>query len=134
MARWLQKPIDEVKRVLSLHDRESSADAQNDAESERPLLEKLVAGNVRTPETSFQRAELQSSLDCWLKELTAKQRDVLCRRFGLKGYNSDTLENVGFEIGLTRERVRQIQIEALKQLKQIMRRGGVVRELILDIA
>jgi RNA polymerase nonessential primary-like sigma factor len=93
-----------------------------------------VAGNVRTPETSFQRAELQSSLDCWLKELTAKQRDVLCRRFGLKGYNSDTLENVGFEIGLTRERVRQIQIEALKQLKQIMRRGGVVRELILDIA
>lgn len=108
IARWLQKSTDEVKRVLSLHDKESSTDAPPTAESERPLLEKLVAGNVRNPEMSFQRAELQSSLDCWMKELTAKQRDVLYRRFGLKGYNSDTLENVGFEIGLTRERVRQI--------------------------
>jgi RNA polymerase nonessential primary-like sigma factor len=53
IARWLQKPIDEVKRVLSLHDKESSTDAPPTAESERPLLEKLVAGNVRNPENKL---------------------------------------------------------------------------------
>jgi len=57
---------------------------------------------------------------------------VLSRRFGLNGYDSDTLENVGREIGLTRERVRQIQIEALKRLKIIMGREGVSRDVICD--
>ena len=56
-----------------------------------------------------------------LQELQEKQREVLCRRFGLMGYERETLEEVGQAVGLTRERVRQIQMNALKALREIMK-------------
>jgi RNA polymerase nonessential primary-like sigma factor len=59
-----------------------------------------------------------------LGQLTEKQRSVLEHRFGLYGREIATLEQVGKEIGVTRERVRQIQIEALRRLRQIMERDG----------
>lgn len=52
---------------------------------------------------------MKQSIVKWLFELNAKQREVLARRFGLLGYEAATLEDVGREIGLTRERVRQIR-------------------------
>ena len=61
----------------------------------------------------------------WLEELNAKQREVLARRFGLLGYEPSTLEDVGKEIGLTRERVRQIQVEALRRLKEVLTHQGL---------
>ncbi|MDZ4263127.1 MAG: sigma factor-like helix-turn-helix DNA-binding protein, partial [Pseudomonadota bacterium] len=73
----------------------------------------------------LQDADLTTSLDHWLDELTEKQREVLARRFGLRGYEVSTLEEVGLEIGLTRERVRQIQVEALKRLRDIMEKQGL---------
>ena len=56
----------------------------------------------------------------WLSQLSEKQREVVIRRFGLRGHEMSTLEEVGTEIGLTRERVRQIQVEALKRLREIL--------------
>jgi len=50
---------------------------------------------------------------------------VLSRRFGLRGYPISTLEEVGQEIGLTRERVRQIQVEALRRLREILEKEGL---------
>lgn len=58
---------------------------------------------------------MKQSIVKWLFELNAKQREVLARRFGLLGYEAATLEDVGREIGLTRERVRQIQVEGLRR-------------------
>ncbi|GLG61131.1 hypothetical protein SGP16001_16510 [Shigella flexneri] len=60
-----------------------------------------------------------------VKELNAKQREVLARRFGLLGYEAATLEDVGREIGLTRERVRQIQVEGLRRLREILQTQGL---------
>ena len=67
-----------------------------------------------------------------LDELSEKQREVISRRFGLRGFEPTTLEAVGQEIGLTRERVRQIQVEALRRLRQIMMRHGVGSETLHD--
>jgi len=66
----------------------------------------------------------------WLQELNPKQREVLARRFGLMGYEPSTLEDVGAEIGLTRERVRQIQVEALRRLKDMLGNQGLSLEAI----
>ena len=74
--------------------------------------------------------DMKHNIVDWLNELNAKQREVLARRFGLLGYEAATLENVGSEIGLTRERVRQIQVEALKRLKEILRHEGLSLEAI----
>ena len=59
------------------------------------------------------------------KVMEAKQREVLARRFGLLGYEAATLEDVGREIGLTRERVRQIQVEGLRRLREILQTQGL---------
>ena len=66
----------------------------------------------------------------WLQQLPKKQQEIICRRFRLRGFDADTLENVGVEVGLTRERVRQIQIAALQLLMILIRREGLNRELL----
>jgi RNA polymerase nonessential primary-like sigma factor len=71
-----------------------------------------------------------SHLELWLDKLTHKQSDIIARRFGLRGFESSTLEDVGREIGLTRERVRQIQIEALKKLRKMIEQEGLNLETI----
>ena len=67
---------------------------------------------------------------CEELELTEKQCEVVSRRFGLRGYETSTLEEGGREIGLTRERVRQIQVEALKRLRVIMETQGLSSDSI----
>ena len=68
---------------------------------------------------------MRTSIGVWLDELSDKQREVIARRFGLRGYEASTLEEVGREIGLTRERVRQIQVEALRRLREILEHQGL---------
>ena len=77
------------------------------------------------PEMCIQDDDIKDNIVHWLEELNAKQREVLARRFGLLGYEPSTLEDVGKEIGLTRERVRQIQVEALRRLKEILMHQGL---------
>ncbi len=63
--------------------------------------------------------------------LPDKHAEVLSRRFGLRNYEMSTLEQVGSEIGLTRERVRQIQVEALRKLREIVEKNGLTSEDLL---
>ena len=71
-------------------------------------------------------------MENWLKELTTNQREVIARRYGLLGCDRMTLEEVGEVIGLTRERVRQIQVEGLKALRKIMEDQGFSASLLYD--
>ena len=63
-----------------------------------------------------------------LDRLTDNQQEVIARRFGLRGYEKATLEEVGKEINLTRERVRQIQVEGLKALRVLLEGVGLTQE------
>ena len=78
-------------------------------DSDKTLLDTLTDDRPTDPCELLQDDDLSQSIDQWLGELTDKQREVVVRRFGLRGHESSTLEDVGLEIGLTRERVRQIQ-------------------------
>ncbi|MFT7131455.1 MAG: RNA polymerase nonessential primary-like sigma factor, partial [Cyclobacteriaceae bacterium] len=84
------------------------------------------------PAEQLQDSDLRENIDHWLSELTEKQREVISRRFGLRGYETSTLEEVGLEIGLTRERVRQIQVEALKRLRETMESQGLSVDAIFQ--
>jgi RNA polymerase nonessential primary-like sigma factor len=72
------------------------------------------------------------SMEQWLGRLSAKHRDVLQRRFGLNGHQGATLEEVGNQVGLTRERVRQLQLEALEKLRRMMEREGLTLDCFRD--
>ncbi|WP_425915849.1 RNA polymerase sigma factor RpoS [Pseudomonas sp. GWSMS-1] len=125
IANLLEKPVGEVKRMLGLNERVSSVDVSLGQDSDKTLLDTLTDDRPTDPCELLQVEDLSQSIDQWLSDLTDKQREVVIRRFGLRGHESCTLEEVGQEIGLTRERVRQIQVEALKRLREILEKNGL---------
>lgn len=125
IAALLEKPVEDVERMLSLNERVTSMDAPIGPTSDKTLVDTVADIHVCDPVQLLEDTDLNLSLDHWLDELTEKQREVLARRFGLRGHEANTLEEVGKEIGLTRERVRQIQVEALRRLRDILERQGL---------
>ena len=121
----LDRPVEDVTRMLRLNERISSVDTPIGGDSDKALLDVIADENDGGPERRLQDADIQESIVQWLGELTPKHREVLARRFGLLGYEPSTLEDVGREIGLTRERVRQIQVEALRRLRDMLGSQGL---------
>lgn len=131
IAQLLDKPLKDVERILKLKDRVSSVDVQIGDDNERSLLDIIPDEAGLDPENFLQDENIAKHIDEWLDDLDEKQREVVLRRFGLRNYNRGTLEEVGVELGVTRERVRQIQMDALKRLRRIMETKGFSRENIL---
>ncbi|KMJ45854.1 RNA polymerase sigma factor RpoS [Xenorhabdus khoisanae] len=125
IAEKLDKPVEDVSRMMRLNERITSVDTPISGDSDKALLDILSDENDSGPETTIQDDDMKQSIVKWLFELNAKQREVLARRFGLLGYEAETLEDVGREIGLTRERVRQIQVEGLRRLRDILHTQGL---------
>lgn len=134
IAELLDRPVADVKRMLGLNERVASLDVNLGPDSDRTLLETLPDDLAADPLDQLQNQNLNNSIDAWLGELSDKQREVVTRRFGLRGHESSTLEQVGREIGLTRERVRQIQVEALKRLRDIFEQHGLTGESLFSDA
>lgn len=125
IAEMVDKPIEEVKRMLALNERIASVDSPMGFDDNKPLLETIADEGSIDPEAFLADANLRQRLEEWLSELSENQREVVARRFGLCGHERSTLEQVGEAIGLTRERVRQIQVEGLKALRKILERHGL---------
>lgn len=132
IALLLEKPVTEVKRMLGLNERVTSVDVTLAPDSDKTLLDTLTDEHPTDPCELLQDEDLSQSIDQWLSDLTEKQREVVIRRFGLRGHESCTLEEVGREIGLTRERVRQIQVEALKRLREILESNGLSSDALFQ--
>ncbi len=124
VANLLDRPIEEVKSMLGLNERMASVDAPIDDDPDRSLLDAIADDRNPDPERVLQREDLQALIQQWLDDLNDKQREVVERRFGLNGREIATLEEVGADIGVTRERVRQIQVEALKRLRVLLEKAG----------
>jgi RNA polymerase nonessential primary-like sigma factor len=124
IALQMGKPISEVKRMLGLNERVTSVDTPIGKDEDRSLLDAIPDDNNPDPSQLIQDEDLNEKLEFWLTQLNDKQRVVVERRFGLNGRDRATLEQVGNEIGVTRERVRQIQIDALRRLRKILESQG----------
>ncbi len=130
IAKETGEPVASVQKMLKLNERISSVDSPVAGDSAKAMLDMLADDNDASPDAQFENQTMKSDIIEWLELLNPKQREVLARRFGLMGYEPATLEDVGVEIGLTRERVRQIQVEALKRLKDILRNQGLSLESV----
>lgn len=133
IATLLNKPVSEVERMLGLNERVTSADSPLGNASDRTVVDTIPDQNNSDPAALMQDGDLSASLDRWLDDLSEKQSEVLARRFGLRGHEVSTLEEVGREIGLTRERVRQIQVEALRRLREIIEKHGLNSEALFSV-
>ena len=132
IAAALDRPVAEVRKMLKLNEKITSVDMPVAGASEKQLLDVIADEKEQGPEGELQDEDIRQHLVLWLDELNPKQREVLARRFGLLGYEPSTLEDVGHEIGLTRERVRQIQVEALRRLKEIVTHQGLNIETLFQ--
>lgn len=130
IAEKLQVSSADVSRMLKLNEKITSVDTPLGGDNDKALLDILADDDNVGPDYKVQDEDISNSVVKWLNELNTKQREVLARRFGLLGYEPSTLEDVGAEIGLTRERVRQIQVEALKRLRDLLGSQGLSVEAL----
>lgn len=130
VAVRLNKSSGEVSRMLVLNERVGSVDVPIGEDGDNTLIESIADNHISDPEELVEGEDLLSTLEVFLAELPDKQQEILSRRFGLRGYDTATLEEVGRAVGLTRERVRQIQMAALGRLREVLQRQGLDSETL----
>lgn len=131
ISHLVDKPVEEVRRILSLNERVASLDAPLDIDPMLTVGESIPDEQQEEPDELLHNAEIERYVREWLQQLNDKQRTVIERRYGLNGYEICTLEELAASMSLTRERVRQIQIEGLETLRRLLRRKGVSKDMLL---
>jgi RNA polymerase nonessential primary-like sigma factor len=129
VAHLLGKPVTDVERLLRHQEHMLSLDAPLDRVSGTTIADG-IADEARAPELLLHDSAIAESITGWLLELNARQRQVIERRYGLNGSEVATLEELASELGVTRERVRQIQGEALDKLRAKLKRRGYTRDAL----
>jgi RNA polymerase nonessential primary-like sigma factor len=132
IANYLGKPVKQVSAVLNLNDRVGSVDNTLGPNSNTTLLESIPDTVNQDPEKFVVDTNLMSNMEQWLDRLSDLQKDVICHRFGLRGCSVSTLESLGKQMGLPRERVRQIQVGALRCLRHTLETEGLSSLDVLD--
>ncbi|CAG0970835.1 RNA polymerase sigma factor RpoS [Rhodocyclaceae bacterium] len=131
IAQLLDKPVEEVRQVLALNEHVASLDAPLEIDPSLSIGESLADNAAETPEMQIHTVEVEHLIAEWIGMLSDKQRQVIEYRYGLNACEVATLEELAERLSLTRERVRQIQIEALAQLRRILKRHGVSKDVLL---
>lgn len=129
IAKKVGKDSNTVEKILSLNEKVTSLDLTITSEMEKSLVSNVADEEEQNPVQMIAEKDFKFEVDRWLNTLNDKQCAVITRRFGLRGFEQSTLEEVGTEIGLTRERVRQIQVEALGHLKTMLGERGITAEI-----
>ncbi len=132
IGEFLDRPPEEVDRLLGLNERMTATGSVVGREGERNILDTIPDSEESDPSFVCQSEDMLMVLERWLDRLSEKQKAVIERRFGLHGFEKATLEQVGEEIGVTRERVRQIQMDALARLRSIMESHGLSQDTLFD--
>ncbi|CAA6815640.1 MAG: RNA polymerase sigma factor RpoS [uncultured Thiotrichaceae bacterium] len=131
VAEALDKPLAKLQKLLNFNESVASLDTPVGKDGDSPLVDFVSMEEEKEPTAVLEEEDITQSVENWLGQLEEKQKEVIVRRFGLHGYERATLEQVGTELGLTRERVRQIQMDALKRLRRILENNGLSGECLL---
>lgn len=124
VAKFLDCPLEDIEKIVGLSERTTSVDTPFPGDPDKSLIDTIPDEQNLDPAILLQKADMVEHINRWLDKLGDKQRTVVERRFGLDGGESSTLEEVGEYMNITRERVRQIQIDALRQLREMLKREG----------
>jgi RNA polymerase nonessential primary-like sigma factor len=131
VARELDKSEDAVRAILALNEHTASLDAPLDIDPSLSIGESLRDDSAEMPDAQIHCGEVEALIREWIDMLNDKQRLVVRHRYGLDEVEVYTLEELAGQLGLTRERVRQIQLEALGQLRRILKRRGMHKDALL---
>ena len=132
LADELEVDLQAVQTLLELSEPASSADEPLGTDSNRVVLDSIADEYRRNPEVQYADIAAERLLEHWLEQLNPTQREVVEQRYGLHGHGRCTLEEVGRLMGVTRERVRQIQMNALARLRDISSKEGFAEIPFMD--
>ena len=130
IAHLVDRPVEDVQDVLALSEHAASLDTPLDNDPQASLIDLLPGSLDESPDSKAEYHEVSILIRDWLKNLPDKQRVVITRRFGLDNDDPSTLEQLASEMGITRERVRQVQQEALIKLKRSLLARGVGKDAL----
>lgn len=128
VAVRLEKTVEEVRAILALSEHTASLDAPLEIDPTLSIGESLADDQAMSPDVHIHDAEVEELIREWIGMLNEKQRLVIRHRYGLDECEVMTLEELAARLSLTRERVRQIQLEALGQLRRTVKRRGISRD------
>ena len=131
VAHLLDRPVAEIRRLLVFNERSASLDSPLDIDPGLSLSDSIVDEASEDPAAHLAHHEAEVLVAEWVAQLTDRQRLVVERRYGLGGEDVTTLENIASDLGLTRERVRQIQMEALSKLRKRIALDGLTPDTLL---
>ena len=126
----VDRSVEDVQDVLTLSEHAASLDTPLDNDPQASLIDLLPGSVDENPDAQAECHEMSVLIRDWLRNLPDKQRIVITRRFGLDNDDPSTLEQLALEMGITRERVRQVQQEALIKLKRTLVARGVSRDAL----
>lgn len=131
-ADYLGRDLKQIEKMLDLSEKVTSLDTPVSSENKHPVVDNIIDDTFPSPDTELEDNDIIRLVGQWLNDLDDKQKAVIVRRFGLHGHETATLEHVGKELGVTRERVRQIQMDALRRLRRILAGQGFSEETLLS--
>lgn len=131
IAAKLTVPASKVRELLALNQSLISLDAPLGRDPSLTFGDAIPEDCRPALDTALHDTRLEQLIPIWMGHLNEKQREVIARRFGFDHYEPQTLEKVAAALGITRERVRQIQAEAIKALRQLLRRNGIDKSDLL---
>jgi RNA polymerase nonessential primary-like sigma factor len=131
IAHLTGKSVDDIRKALVHNEHMASLDAPLDIDPMLSIGESIADEACITPEMQLQAHEVEDLVHVWMTHLNEKQRVVIERRFGLNGQEICTLEELAENLGVTRERVRQIQLEALAHLRRLLKQRGLSKDILL---
>jgi RNA polymerase nonessential primary-like sigma factor len=132
IASLTGKSVEDVADALALAEHTTSLDAPRDLDPGSSLLDFISDDRSAAPDEEVERSQLEEMLRNWLKNLKDDQRMVIIRRYGLDNQEPATLEGLAKELGLSKERIRQIQQESLIKLKKHLSSHGLDKGSVLD--
>ena len=132
IASRADKPVEDVRAILLLNEHTVSLDTPLDIDPSLSMSDSMEDESNVSMEGSLLQTQVESMVFDWVNELSEKQRYVIQRRFGLNDYEIVTLEELAKDMGITRERVRQIQLEGLAQLRRIVRAKKIEKNMVLS--
>ncbi len=119
IAEFLDRPIEDIRKILEVVTPVESLDAIQE-DDDRAEINNVSYEDECSPIESIASEELGGQIEKWLGRLPEREKLVLSMRFGLMGFDAQTLEEVGERVKLTRERVRQVQMTGLYHLKRML--------------
>ena len=106
-----------VRKVMKIAQEPISLETPIGEDDDGRLVDFIQDANARSPQETVTQRRLQETIEAVLKTLTPREEAVISKRFGLNGHQEQTLEDVGQEFEVTRERIRQIETKSIRKLR-----------------